>query len=139
MIESLFSKIEPARAMGIEVTEWNAGRVELTAPLLLNRNDKQTAFAGSIASILTLASWSALTLALRDAGVEAEVMVVESKIDYRSAVSADLCASAYVSPAEVSRILKELAERGRSRAIMQSALASAATMQGSYAIRMPTT
>ena len=138
MISTLFEDIAPARAMGIQVNGFENGRIELVAPIGLNINDKGTAFAGSIASLLTLAGWGAITLRLKEAGVEADVMVVKSETSYPSAARSALFAEAAVSEAERARVFQELEESGRSRIEVKSALHSdgieCAAMTASFAI-----
>ncbi len=137
-MKTLLHSIVPARKLGIQVTDWSDGQVTLAAPLERNLNDKGTAFAGSIASMLSLAGWAAITLALREAGMEAEVMIVKSEIDYTAAVRSCLFAEAAVSSREAERVIQELNERGRSRISLEARLHSDGTdcarMSGSYAL-----
>lgn len=140
-MKTLLESILPAQKLGIEVLGWANGRIELTAPLLKNLNDKGTAFAGSIDSLLDLAGWSAITLALRDTGINVEVMIVKSETAYRAAVRADMTATAELSRDKIDGAVKELKSRGRSRISVQSHLtaegARCATMTAHYAIISP--
>jgi thioesterase domain-containing protein len=137
-MKTIFQSIVPAQKLGIQMNDWTDGRVELVAPLASNRNDKGTAFAGSIASMLSLAGWAAITLALREAGIKAEVMIVKSEIDYRAAAHGALFAEATLAPEETERMTRELNERGRCRILLAAQLHSdgidCAHMSGSYAI-----
>ena len=137
-MNDLFRDIVPAKAMGIEVASFKNGRITLTAPLDLNINDKGTGFAGSIASMLMLAGWGAVTAALRDWNIEADVMVVKSEIEYSHAVGADFRSAAEMSNEDLERICRELESRGRSRLRIQSSLWSGgqecASMTAHYAI-----
>ena len=134
MIDSIFNDIAPAQALGIEVKSWAGGRIELTAPLAPNLNDKGTAFAGSVSSILTLAGWAAITLSLKEHGIDADVMVVTSETTYTAAIRDDLCAEAAIPSDEVGRIARELSDRGRSRVTLKSAIPTCVSMESSYAI-----
>ena len=120
----LLDQITPAQALGIELSEWDGRRVTLSAPLEPNRNDKGTAFAGSIDALLDLAGWSAITLALRDAGIEAEVMIVKSKTEYMAAARSDMTATATITKEETDRMMAELQARGRSRTSLSSSVES---------------
>lgn len=137
-MNNLFKNIPPAQALHIEISEWNGRRAELRAPLAPNLNDKGTAFAGSIDSLLNLAGWSAITLALRDAGMDADVMIVQSETEYCAAVQSDMTAVSELSAEEGARITSELQECRRSRVALTSQLRSAnkpcATMSAHYAI-----
>lgn len=138
MNNPLFNKIGPARAMGIQVSDFENGHIVLFAPFGLNRNDKGTAFAGSIASLLTLAGWGAITLLLKEAGLEADVMVVKSEINYSSAARSALFAETTVAKTEMDRIFQELEKCGRSRIQVESVVhadgENRATMTASFAI-----
>ena len=140
-METVLKSILPAQTLGIEVAEWSNGRVVLSAPLDRNLNDKGTAFAGSIDALLDLAGWSAITLALRDAGIAAEVMIVKSETEYAAAVRADMASVAEITASETERVLQELQTRGRSRIALHSRLLSegteSAAMSAQYAIMVP--
>jgi thioesterase domain-containing protein len=125
--QNLFAQIPPAQAMEIKVSNvWKNG-IELSAPFECNSNDKGTAFAGSIASLLTLAGWSLLTLQLREQSLEPDIMVVASQIKYARPATQALRASVEISQAELERIQNELQTRQRSRARLCIALHSGET------------
>jgi len=88
--------------------------------------------------MLDLAGWCAITLALREAGIDAEVMIVKSETRYTAAVRSDLEAAAGITESEVQHMITELNDRGRSRLSVQSQLMSAgeecASMVAHYAI-----
>ena len=48
----------PVKAMGIELRGFSGDRLQLSAPLAANVNDKGNAFGGSLASAMTLAGWA---------------------------------------------------------------------------------
>jgi thioesterase domain-containing protein len=54
----LHEHIPLTRALAVEVVEVGLQRVQLAAPLAPNRNHRQTAFGGSVASLAMLAGWS---------------------------------------------------------------------------------
>lgn len=121
---NLFCDIPPAQAMGITVSKhWKNG-LELSAPFESNRNDKGTAFAGSIASILTLAGWGLLTLKLTESGLHPEIMAVTSNINYARPAKQALIASAEISNSELERICNDLRTKQRSRARLAITLRS---------------
>ena len=140
-MNNLFADIFPAKAMGIRVSKvWKHG-LELCAPLGCNRNDKGTAFAGSIASILTLAGWGLLTLQLRERGLEPDILVVSSKIKYASPVKDNLRASVEIGDDELARIVNELQDKQRSRArlsiILHAGETECAAATADYALIQP--
>ena len=92
----LFSGIPIAGAMGLQVISYGTEGLTLSAPLGPNRNDKGTAFAGSIYSAAVLTAWGLVKLRLREAGLDASVVVRDAEIRYLVPVSApftSFCAS----------------------------------------------
>lgn len=92
--QHLLDTIPLARAMAVAVTGVDASGMALSAPLAPNRNDKGCAFGGSVASLLTLASWGSVLAALGEDGEGAEVYVQDSHIEYLAPVFQDLRARA---------------------------------------------
>lgn len=76
--------------MGIRVEDWDDDGLTLTAPFMPNRNDKNTAFGGSLSVMVTLAGWGLTFLFLHDATVQADVMVRRTRIDYERPVHGDI-------------------------------------------------
>ena len=82
--------IPPAAAMAIQVAAYDGRTLTVRAPLAANRNVHGTAFAGSLFSVCVLTGWGTLWLALRERGLEGSIVVADSQIRYRKAVSGDL-------------------------------------------------
>ena len=113
-LQALLDAMPPVRALGVRVSRCDAQGVMLEAPLALNVNDKACAFGGSLASLLTLAAWGALATALKRRGIDAEVYVADSRIDYLAPLYGDLRAEAAAPlPEALDALLGKLAQRGR--------------------------
>ena len=136
--EALFCKIEPAKAMQISVVSYSSDGLELAAPLAPNINDKGTAFAGSISSMLVLAGWGLITLRLREAGIQADVMVSKSETNYQRPIRADMHSRANVDAEQLDQLIAELAESPRARIQIQVELFSegtrCATLNAQYVV-----
>ena len=136
--QNLFRDIAPAQAMQISVADCSCEHLELAAPLAPNINDKGTAFAGSISSLLVLAGWGLVTLRLRDAGIRAEVVVSESQTQYKRPVRAALRSRAEVDPEAFERLVAELTKSPRADIRIQIQLTSeetiCATMNANYVV-----
>jgi len=136
--ESLLREIVPSKALQIKVAEYTGENLVLEAPLAPNRNDKGTAFAGSIASILALAGWGLITLQLRDAGISAEVVLTRSETKYKCPVRSDMRAVAAVDEMEIRKLAAELSAGKRGRISTKSELLSGgklcAVMHPQYAV-----
>ncbi len=137
-VDDLFAEIAPARVLQIKPVHYAEGVLTLAAPLEPNLNDKGTGFAGSMASLLMLSAWGVITLRLREAGINAEVMVVESDLKFVRPAQAGLTAEAHVNPSALKQIRSDLESRGRSRVRIEARLLSGgdecAAMNASYAI-----
>lgn len=112
----LLDCIPLARAMSLHVQDWDGSRLTLAAPLAPNINDKGCAFGGSLASLMTLASWGVVELALRERDLDCDVYVQDSAIRYLAPVWGDFRAQAQLAPGEsFDDFFATLAARGKAR------------------------
>jgi thioesterase domain-containing protein len=126
-LDTLFNGMPPVAAMQIRARDFNGDVLRLAAPLAANVNDKNCAFGGSLASVMTLAGWGWLTLKLREAGIDAEVYVADSKIRYLAPLYDDLIGEARLrEDQDWPGILRCLAERKRARVSMLASTRNAA-------------
>lgn len=106
-----------ARAMALRVEAWDGTRLVLAAPLAPNVNDKGCAFGGSLASLMTLAGWGLLTLALGARGIVADIYVQDSSIRYLAPVWQDFRAVARLAPPDgIGDFVAAFGARGKARA-----------------------
>ncbi len=121
-LQAQFAAMPPVRAMAIGVEGFVDGALHVRAPLAANINDKQNAFGGSLASLMTLAAWGWLTLRLQQAGLQADVYVADSQLRYLAPVYEDLLASAAPEqPEDWSSFEAALRQRGKARINMAAA------------------
>lgn len=112
----LLDRIPLARAMALHVQNWDGAVLTLGAPLAPNINDKGCAFGGSLASLMTLASWGVVELALRERGLDCDVYVQDSAIRYLAPVWGDFSAQAQLAAGEsFEDFFATLAARGKAR------------------------
>ncbi len=76
-------------AMDIQVTTCDNEQVCLFAPLSPNRNDKQTAFGGSIAAIATICGWSWMFLHFQHLFPNSDIVIQNSNIRYIAPIYGD--------------------------------------------------
>lgn len=116
-----YEAMPPVAAMRIRATAYDGDCLRLHAPLASNVNDKDCAFGGSLASIMTLAGWGLLTLRLGDAGIDSDVYVADSQIRYLRPLFTDLEAEARLAAdVDWDAVLRAWRERGRARASIVS-------------------
>ena len=120
-LDQLLAAMPPVAAMAIRSEYFDGEELRLCAPLSANVNDKECAFGGSLASVMTLAAWGWLMLRTAEAGQPAEVYVADSQIRYLAPLYGDLRAVARLAEGEDwDATLRCLADRGRARVAMQA-------------------
>ena len=112
----ILAAIPLARAMALSITGYDGGSLTMAAPLAPNINDKGCAFGGSLASVMTLAGWSLVKLALEARDIEGEIYVKDSTIRYLAPVWQDFSATAVVAAGDTfEEFFKALDKRGKGR------------------------
>ena len=116
LLDSHYRSMPPVAALGLSIEGFDGCALRLAAPLAANVNDKGSAFGGSLASLMTLASWGRVWLGLHEAGIDADIYVADSQIRYLLPVYDDLVAHAEVAPdADWPQFVATIAQRGRGR------------------------
>ncbi|MEI2457109.1 YiiD C-terminal domain-containing protein [Lysobacter firmicutimachus] len=111
-----YQSMPPVAAMQVSIAGYDGRRLRLHSPLAHHVNDKGCAFGGSLASMMTLASWGVVSLGVEQAGLRADVFVADSQIRYLAPLFADLDVHAELSAeADWDSFLATLRERGRAR------------------------
>ena len=127
----LYAEIPISRALGLRVVSGEGG-LALHAPLAPNINHKDTAFAGSLNAVLTLAGWGLLWLLVDRARIPAKVVIQDSQIAYLHPVTMDFTAvCGQPSAALEERFLATLRRHGRARLELHAAVDE----QGRVAVR----
>lgn len=72
--------------MGIQVVDYSGGGLGVALPLDQNRNHQQTAFAGSLNALCTIAGWGTMYLLLRKLDCEGAIVIRRSSIKYHRPV-----------------------------------------------------
>jgi thioesterase domain-containing protein len=84
---TLEREIPMSAQMGIRVHDGGAGGLVMRLPLGPNRNHQQTAFAGSLNALCTIAGWGSVYLLLRELGRGGSIVIRRSTIKYQEPVS----------------------------------------------------
>lgn len=84
--EVIIAEIPLSARMGVSVEALTNAGLRLSMPLELNRNPHQTAFAGSLNALCTLAGWGMAHLLLAEHGLEGQTVLRRSSIKYREPV-----------------------------------------------------
>lgn len=112
----LLADIPLARAMSLSVGAYDGDSLCLAAPLAPNINDKGCAFGGSLASVMTLAGWGLVKLALDARKLDCDIYVQDSAIRYLAPVWQDFSAVARLAHGDLfDDLFDALASRGKGR------------------------
>lgn len=112
-----YRAMPPVATMQLGIAGYDGRRLQLHAPLAVHVNDKGCAFGGSLASMMTLASWGLVSLHVEAAGLHADVFVADSQVRYLAPLFADLDVEAELAPdSDWGTFLATLRNRGRARA-----------------------
>ena len=112
-----YRAMPPVATMQLGIAGYDGQRLQLHAPLAVHVNDKGCAFGGSLASMMTLASWGLVSLRVEAAGLHAEVFVADSQVRYLAPLFADLDVEAELAAdSDWDTFMATLRQRGRARA-----------------------
>jgi thioesterase domain-containing protein len=123
--EYLHRNIPLTAAMQLRVLRGDEHGIELAAPLAPNRNHRDTAFGGSLATLGIVAGWTLLQQGLEREGLEARIVVQKSECEFLQPVAAEFFAESRLPAEEWPRFLATLRKRGRARITVHSTLRSA--------------
>jgi thioesterase domain-containing protein len=104
-----------AAATSIGVDGYDGRTLAVRAPLAPNRNLHGTAFAGSLFSVCVLTGWGAVWLALRERALAGVIVIADSTIQYRKAVTGDLVCRCTPEAAALAASVEQLEAKGRAR------------------------
>ena len=96
----LYDQIPLARAMGVKIIEASEEQATLEAPLDSNSNHLDTAFGGSLGTLLILSCYTWLYQRMTLAGLSCHVLISESQTKYLNPVSTDLRATCHAPDEE---------------------------------------
>jgi thioesterase domain-containing protein len=110
------AEIPLAHAMDLQLLGYDDDCLRFAVPLDPNINDKGCAFGGSLVSVMTLAGWALVELALQRRGEQCDVFVAESTVRYLQPVWGDFTSEARL-PMEATwtTFFSTLTARGRAR------------------------
>jgi thioesterase domain-containing protein len=106
---TLEREIPMCAQMGIRVHGGSADGLVMRLPLSPNRNHQQTAFAGSLNALCTIAGWGSVYLLLRELGLDGNIVIRRSNIRYQEPVtSAEIFARCLPVSAEARQYFLEM-------------------------------
>ncbi|WP_321468127.1 YiiD C-terminal domain-containing protein [Halarcobacter sp.] len=116
--KKLYSEIPLTKYMQLKFTLVNEKSLISTAPLTPNINDKGTAFAGSLSTLVTISAWSVCYLIVKKLAYEnAMIAVIKSDTSYRAPVTDTLNCETIFPKEEEIELLKDKLKKKKSASI----------------------
>jgi thioesterase domain-containing protein len=113
----LAEEIPLSAQMGVAVDSFDTEGLTVSMPLALNRNPHQTAFAGSLNALCTIAGWGMTHLLLENLGIPGSTVLRRSSIKYRTPVQTPrveaLCLT--TTPGDLAYFTDMLSEKGQAK------------------------
>lgn len=112
----LHHEIPLTRTMQLRVNRWENHELQLAAPLEPNINHAGSMFGGSLYSVAVLTGWGWLTLRLREAGIEGQIVIRGGSIEYPRPITGEavgICTAP--SEAEWEKFVRQYQRRGLAR------------------------
>lgn len=113
----LHAEIPLAAGMQVAVDRLSAEGLWLSMPLAPNRNPHQTAFAGSLNALCTLAGWAATHLLVEQLGQHGATVIRRSSIKYHQPVESPRVVAHCLPlrPAHWEHFVEMLADKGQAK------------------------
>ena len=137
---TLEREIPMSAQMGIRVHSNGPTGLVMRLPLTPNRNHQQTAFAGSLNALCTIAGWGYTYLLLRELGRRGNIVIHRSSIKYMEPVtSSEIYARCHPVAADARQyFLEMLDDKGQAKIDLAVEIAgtggSAVVFGGSYVV-----
>lgn len=140
---TLEREIPMCTQMGIRVHDGPSDGLVMRLPLAPNRNHQQTAFAGSLNALCTVAGWGSVYLLLRELEREGSIVIRRSTIRYHEPVTAAeiLARCQPVSSEARAYFLEMLDDKSQAKLDLTVEISGlsgpAVTFNGSYVVVQP--
>ena len=126
--------------MGLKIDNYDGQQLIVSAPLSLNRNDKKTAFGGSIFNLCVTNTIGLAFIKCFEVGLNPNIVVAKADIEYLLPITSESIKSICISPQANAwqNFFKRFEEQGKASITLQSVVAEhgqpAAIFNGRFAI-----
>lgn len=137
--EFLHHTIPATALLAFKVGEFDNGPVKISAPLRENLNIGNTAFGGSVSTLLITVCWAEVYKLMQTIDPDCQLVIQQSQVDFKMPITTDFEAIA-IPPdaATVEAMLQTYQRFGKARIYMQSSIKIknqiATHFQGKFAI-----
>ena len=130
-----------SKAMGLEVLSYEHHVLTTRAPLSLNTNIHDTAFAGSLYAIEAMTAWGVLYLEIVSAELNASIIHAHGDINFAKTIQEDIVAQSDFS--QLTHCIDELRDNGKTRMSISTQVYAkdelASEFKGDYLARLDRT
>ncbi len=129
----LHTYIPLTQAMQVSVLSIAPEQLVLQAPLKPNINPHHTVFGGSVATMATLAAWCLVYSRLTIQGIEHNLVVRRSSLEYERPIAGDFTATASLENPELwDKFVSNLQQHGKAKIALESVLTYAGQITGRF-------
>ena len=129
----LYENIPITKHLGVEVKEYSDLSLKLSAPIKNNINHRESAFGGSISSLVILSGWTLLHLKLLEAGIDCHLVIQKSTTDFMLPAYSDFETECKIPNEDVWDVFQYMFEKkNKSRIILKSQVSSENKIIGSH-------
>jgi len=136
--EAYETLIPISQHMGIRAVSYDGQCLRVTAPLANNINHQQSAFGGSLFSLVALAGWGILQLKTTELGLDCNTVIAGGEVGYHAPVFAELVCECRL-PAAFEDFASRLQSTGKASILLETSVlqgdTSAMTFSGKYVVR----
>ncbi len=91
-LQQLYQQVPLTKAMQVQWQSYDHHSLVFKVPLAPNRNDKNTAFAGSITALASITGWALLTLWLQEQKLFLPVAIYDAHFLFQKPITGDFSA-----------------------------------------------
>ncbi len=92
-LQQLYQQVPLTQAMQVQWQSYDQHSLKLKVPLAPNRNDKNTAFAGSITALASITGWALLTLWQQEQKLFLPVAIYDAHFIFQKPITEDFSAA----------------------------------------------
>ncbi len=138
----LHTQIPLTKYMNIEIKKYSTLQLTTTAPLQININDKGTAFAGSLSTLVTISAWSMCWLLAQELGFkDTSIVIFKNKTNYfKPVLNNIICQTNKPSKDEIIKLKEKLLSKRSGSITIKSSIVEdnciCVDFEGLYVIKL---
>ena len=136
--QAYYTLIPISEHMGLRAETYDGQCLRVSAPLANNVNHQQSAFGGSLFSVVALAGWGILQLKITEMDLNCNTVIAGGKVSYELPVFRELVCECRLPP-DYPAFARRLVKKGKASILLETAILvdnkPAMTFSGKYVVR----